>query len=424
MLCPVALNIKENNRANWDYRSLAHGLHTLSPYVAYWDELPNTLWVEAAKNPVKGLSKTAFVARLINHLSHLDYNSSAVWGCAPYAAALIAQTLPKGRFIKIESRHQHGVIDSLSIKSLNLGFEAEQSLNRLGLYCLRDLYKLPRHALESRYGTALKLRLKMLSGEPPNWHITTPKKVDSKALIIDDEITHLQALLFLTKSTTEQNLLELAARGLACHELVLSARTQDSHITTWSIYPTQPTLDVNWLIELLRLKLENTHLNSPIKEAWVALKSQPATHQQLSLFNTRKRDLKTSNEVLDRLRAEFGGNLIFTASVQPNHHPKDAGVWVPHQGHWPQAHSINKKRSWVRRLLQKPLPIDRPQPNKPWVLCGELATDIGGPYPIEQRWWDTPQTEHEYLVRVQSGRVLWVLCDQQTQLWRVIGWVA
>ena len=131
-----------------------------------------------------------------------------------------------------------------------------------------------------------------------------------------------------------------------------------------------------------------------------------------------------SDEALDRLRAEFGDNLIFTASTQPRHHPKDAGVWVTHQGRWPRARSMERKKSWVRRLLETPLHIDAPQENSPWFVCGELAVDVGGPYPIEQHWWDTKQTEHEYLIRVQSGRVLWVLCDQQTNLWRVIGWVA
>ena len=91
---------------------------------------------------------------------------------------------------------------------------------------------------------------------------------------------------------------------------------------------------------------------------------------------------------------------------------------------WPRAQPIKIKKSWVRRLLETPLHIEPPQQNSPWLVCGELAVDIGGPYPIEQRWWDAKQTEHEYLIRVQSGRILWVLCDQQTNLWRVIGWVA
>ena len=424
MQCPVALNIKGNNLKPWTYQCLAHDLHALSPQIAYWDELPDILWIEAPQALDQGLSTTAFVDRLIKQLGQLGYHSSAAWGCTPYAAALIAQRVPSGRFMMIKPSHQHQAVDALPIQTLNLGSEAEQSLNRLGLHSLRDLKKLPLHALESRYGAALKVRLEMLSGQAPKWQIIEPQKINSKPLIIDDEITHLESLLFLTKSTIEQSLLELANQGLACHELILSARARNTDTLKWSVHPTRPSLDRHWLIELLRLKLEHTTLHSPIKEAWVELKSQPATHQQLRLFNTNKRDLKMSDEALDRLRAEFGENLIFTASTQPRHHPKDAGVWVIHQGRWPRAQPIKRKKSWVRRLLETPLHIEPPQQNSPWFVCGELAIDIGGPYPIEQRWWDAKQTEHEYLIRVQSGRILWVLCDQQTNLWRVIGWVA
>ncbi len=424
MQCPVALNIKGNSLKPWICRSLAHELHALSPQIAYWDELPHTLWVEASQAPTQNLSTPELVTRLINHLDQLDYDSSAVWGCSPYAAALLAQRVPSGRFMMIKPNEQHGTVDALPIHILDLGSEAEQSLNRLGIHSLKDLKKLPRYALESRYGKALRVRLKMLSGQPPKWQVIKPQKITTKCLIIDDEITHLESLLFLTKSTIEHGFLELANQGLACHELILSARTQNTNILKWSVHPSRSSLSAHWLIELLRLKLENTTLCSPIKEAWVELKIQPATHQQLRLFKSSTRDPKLSDEALDRLRAEFGDNLIFTARTQPRHHPKDAGVWIAHRGRWPCGRSVEKKKSWVRRFLQTPLRIAPPQQGSPWFVCGELAIDIGGPYPIEQGWWDTKTNENEYLIRVQSGRVLWVLCDPQTNLWRVIGWVA
>ena len=424
MQCPVALNIKETSTRAWAYQTLAHELHLFSPQVAYWNELPHTLWIEATQNTVQGLSTTAFVARLINHLDGLGYHSSAVWGCAPYAAALLAQSAPCNRYMMVKTKHQNGAIGSLPIQVLNLGSEAEQSLHRLGLRSLRDLKRIPRHDLESRYGSALKVRLRMLSGKTPDWRIIKPQKIQVEPLIIEDEISHLESLLFLTKSRVEQRLTGLAAQGLACYQFILSAKTRNDATLTWAVHPTRPSLDAHWFIELLRLKLEHTHLKSPIQEAWIELKAQPAHQHQLNLFNTAKRDPKTSDEALDRLRAEFGKNLIFTARTLPRHHPRDAGVWVAHHGRWPHAQSVPKRKSWVRRLLRTPRRVDGPQPDKPWFLCGELAVDIGGPYPIEQRWWSTKETEDEYLVRVQSGRIFWLLCDQHTNLWRVIGWVA
>ena len=425
MRCPVALNII------WDEHSgpppietLAESLGRLSPVVTQWHELPSTLWVEAAGTPVKGLSVAAFTARLIGLLRDQEWDACAVWGCAPYAAALLAQRVPKGQYLMIDKAHQDGALQGLPIQSLGLGKRTNQSLTRLGLTHLRDLKRLPRHALEARYGHELRRRLSLLSGALPDWHQVTPKQDMIRPLVIDDPIDQLEPLLFLAKSELEHALSALHQHGKACCELSLEATTENATNISWSLRPARPSLSSSSLMDLLRLKLESKKLKASIKSAFLSIRSTEASQEQLGLFQTGRRDTKRADEALDRVRAELGEERVFIAQRHHRHHPKEALRWVPHEGGWPKQKTAPKTTSWVRRLLAEPRRVEGPKPSGRWPLLGELVTSIGGPYPLQHRWWRTPQVEDEYLVRVQSGRILWLLYDHRSCAWWLIGWVA
>ena len=425
MRCPVALNII------WDEHSgpppteaLARSLSQFSPLVTQWHELPSTLWVEAAGQPIKGLSTAAFTARLIEHLKGHNWDACAVWGCSPYAAALLAQRLVNGQYLMIDKAHQHGALEGLPIQSLGLGESTDQSLIRLGLTHLRDLKRLPLHALESRYGKTLRKRLKLLKDELPNWDQVTARQDTLRPLLIEDQIDQLEPLLFLAKTELEQELKILSAQGLACVELELQAKTQSHATLSWSLRPARPSLNSESLMDLLRLKLESEQLSAPIHSALLRIRSTEARQEQLGLFKTGKRDNRQGDEALDRVRAELGEEHVFIAQRRDRHHPKETVRWVAHKGGWPAPKMAPQKTSWVRRLLAEPRRVEGPRSGRGWSLLGERVTSVGGPYPLQHKWWRTPQIEDEYLVRVQSGRVLWLLHDHQTKTWWLIGWVA
>jgi hypothetical protein len=78
----------------------------------------------------------------------------------------------------------------------------------------------------------------------------------------------------------------------------------------------------------------------------------------------------------------------------------------------------------VRRLLAEPQLVEAPKEHSSWVVSGESVVAVGGPYPLQQGWWRNPLDQDEYLLRMQSGRLLWLLNDRLDGRWWLIGWVA
>ena len=150
---------------------------------SHWQELPHVFWVETAGEPVKGLSTGAFIRRLVTELRRAGYLPSAVWGCAPYAAALLAQRLPITHTLHLDRRQQNGALSGLPIAALNLEEATVKSLERLGVTHLRSLGKVSQDDLEGAW--APKIRLRLLAGANPPWRIATPPPSCSRTLLIE-----------------------------------------------------------------------------------------------------------------------------------------------------------------------------------------------------------------------------------------------
>ena len=421
MMSPVALSFADDVL---ERDELIARLHTFSPLVAHWQELPHVFWVETAGEPIKGLSTAAFIRRLITELRRAGYLPSAVWGCAPYAAALLAQRLPVTHTLHLDRRQQNGALSGLPIAALNLEEATVKSLERLGVTHLRSLGKVSQDDLEARYGAPLKIRLRLLAGANPPWRIATPPPSCSRTLLIEHALTRCEALLFVIAAPLEEALEELASQGLACRAMLISCACDDGERIRYAVRPARPSLDAQWLVELLRLKLENSALHSAIISADLELQSAPADAQQLHLFEIGRRDQRQSDEALDRIRAELGEDCLFIAQACAEHHPQEGTNWQRHDSGWPTVQPLKPRPSWVRRQLQTPQALAPPPPAGAWSVLGKRVLEIGGPFPLLQRWWSSERREEEYLLKVDSGEVFWVLHDPQAGSWSLIGWVA
>ena len=315
MMSPVALSFADDVL---ERDELIARLHTFSPLVAHWQELPHVFWVETAGEPVKGLSTAAFIRRLVTELRRAGYLPSAVWGCAPYAAALLAQRLPITHTLHLDRRQQNGALSGLPIAALNLEEATVKSLERLGVTHLRSLGKVSQDDLEARYGAPLKIRLRLLAGANPPWRIATPPPSCSRTLLIEHALTRREALLFVIAAPLEEALEELASQGLACRAMLISCACDDGERIRYAVRPARPSLDAQWLVELLRLKLENSALHSAIISADLELQSAPADAQQLHLFEIGRRDQRQSDEALDRIRAELGEDCFLSPRSAPS----------------------------------------------------------------------------------------------------------
>ena len=84
-----------------------------------------------------------------------------------------------------------------------------------------------------------------------------------------------------------------------------------------TLFALRPSLDVQWLVELLRLKLEKLGFIRR-SSAQTLLPGAPADAQQLHLFEIGRRDQRQSDEALDRIRAELGEDCLLSPRPAPS----------------------------------------------------------------------------------------------------------
>ena len=423
MRCPAAIELA------WDegtgpppLAELAEALEPFSPPRAWWPERPATLWIDAAGLSAEDGPAPRWLARVQAALEGLGWHSAAALGCAPYAAALIAETLPMGSRRVVPEREAARVLAPVPLSLLGLGERSEASLARLGLHRIGDLKRLPRRAMTARYGELLRSRLALLAGEPPPWTLYAPPQ--TVELDLELEVERIDQLLFAIKAELHGGLATLAASGLACAALGITGVEEGGRLHEFNLRPARPSLDEVSFLELLRLRLEAVRLRAPWRQLTIELHGEAASHEQLRLFGQGGRDPRRRDEGLARLRAELGDMAVQRPALQPRHHPSEASRFLPHEGPWPRLTKGSPRGQMVRRLLAEPRAVEGPPDRGPWRLLGEPVAAVGGPYPLQQGWWRRPREEDEYIVRTGGGRLLWLLHDLRASRWWLIGWVA
>ncbi len=242
------------------------------------------------------------------------------------------------------------------------------------------------------------------------------------------------------------------------------------------ICPAAPTLDPVQILELVRLKLEHTtflrpphphplphpegtrgargikkYLLSPTggeekgegviaagvieMELEAAGVSAPAEQHRLIIERPR-RDLGAANRALARIQATFGDEAVGRVRLADAHLPEASFRWEPLnqviRDKWQvsssepdtgrqtpslelhtQHSTLNtRKRSLVRRIFTKPVPLRLPPGSK-----------LHGPYIVSGGWWGRETHRDYYFAETRRGELLWVYYDANRSHWYIHGTV-
>jgi protein ImuB len=365
-----------------------------------------------------------WVEQALKRLEHLGWAASAVWGCSAYGAALLAEDMPAGAWSYVPLEHESVRLDPLPLRRLRLGQRADEGLARFGLRHLRDLKRVPRNALNARYGSSLKRKMALLAGASPHWTFDQPEEPLCSVAHFEEPLVRVDALLFELKAGLSKALETLSEQGRACARIVLTLREESDFERTFELRPAQPTLDEERIMDLLRLRLSAQRIQAPLVACALRLDAVPAWREQLQLFAQAGLDPRRRDEGLDRLRAELGEGAVWRAQMRCRHHPQEAVQWVEQSGCWPVLKKSSGRPSLVRRILAEPRSVEGPSKTGPWRVLGDVVAAVGGPYPLQQNWWRRWRADDEYLVRTRAGRVFWLMHDRLTARWWLIGWVA
>lgn len=270
-----------------------------------------------------------------------------------------------------------------------------------------------------------------------------------------ESVAELEPLLHTVRRLLAELLPRLISLEHAVSAVHVRFLTEDNQCRHQCLRPTAPTADLNWLMRLIRLRLERYFQRHPLRwgarvdRVIVEVKGEADPEKQGELFNDWalnvslegeeqqiSRDKQAGLWALSQMRAEFGEGCLVRAHLLDHHLPDRDHVWRAEREEpaWLSCRAKGKRRSG-RRSGDKPAPgspsaepagLDvraRRIVYEPVELSGrEEWLDVHGPYPVNGGWWGK-EYAREYYFAQKEERTAWLYRDLESGCWRVQGWL-
>ncbi len=305
---------------------------------------------------------------------------------------------------------------------LDLPPELREALAALDVHHLRAFLALPRGEVGLRFGPeasrlhALYADALRLPLQPAGFE--EPIAIEAE---LDPPDADANRLLFCVKGALHALVAELGARALAMRALTLrlSLERHPPHVERVEL--AQPTRDARAVVELVRLRLADVTVASPVER--VALIAEPARldGRQLELFRGRRRDPDAAARAIARVRAAFGDGAATRAVLRDAWRPEHRFAYEPAAEVEAPDPAPSEAGALIRRVLPAPERLvegrdGRPRTEPPLV-------GLTGPYRIQGGWWEQETLRDYFFGERADGALLWLFRDPDAGAWFLHGHV-
>lgn len=412
---------------------LRAALHVLSPRVEPGD--PGVFWLDGDGldrifPDVRGPHGQAWGMAIMQAITSLGFTGAVVVGFSRFATYAIARATRTGVTVLRSDADERTAASAVPLARLDIEPKLRDSLARLGVTTLGQMVRLPGGGILERFGRDAHRLYQLAAGErwDPLVPIAPPEAPDEHVVLDDDE-TDVERLVFFLKAAIDRLLDRLATRGRALTglhvELTLRANVGHTELRSDCIKPATPTLDGRSLVRLVHLRLTSMLPTAPVFAARVWADDVAATREQLAMFAQKpRRDLRAANEALAHVRAELGDDAVVRAVLREGHLPEASFGWERLRDVTPAQPKPTRVRPLVRRLFAKPQllpPQARQVRDDGWLLSGlehGAVVRILGPYVVSGGWWQQQELHREYhFAETRRGDCLWVYYDRNRRRW-------
>ena len=286
-------------------------------------------------------------------------------------------------------------------------------LSRCGISTVGDLRRLPRDGLARRIGARHLSELDAALGKRPDLRcsvVEQPRYRDRVILDAEIETTGLLEPLLAARLVALENF--LVARTLALTELVLELVHRSPPVTRVQIRLAMPTAAMSHLQVLLRERLGNLQISSPIIELRMhVVNLVAASCRSQQLFHSGQGDGLAVQQrlarLLETLESRLGSEAVNALQVVADHRPEHA------QSHRPIAPTDPTRHAAIPEWLpQRPLWLLREPTWLGVTLRAEELVILSGPESIVSGWWDAASCQREYFIaRTRHGALHWIFRD-------------
>jgi protein ImuB len=283
----------------------------------------------------------------------------------------------------------------------------------MGLRKLRQVFALPRDAINRRFPRDMLQHLDRLRGEeaPLGWY--QPPDVFEGRIEFDHEVESSQALLFPLRRLTADLAAFLAGRDggvqrftvVLEHEYVAHSEVEVGLLSA----ERAPAM----LFELARGRIEQAQVPAPVRGMQLlARELPPFVPAERDLFDPRPQQAVPWTQLRERLRARLGDAAVESVGWMPEHRPERV---VTGEQPLPRTATIPTllRPGW---LLSQPMP-----------LRDRVQRVLAGPERIESGWWDEKEVRRDYyLIETAQGQRAWAfrVAGEQAGPFMLHGWFA
>src|SRR5580704_11331962 len=237
-----------------------------------------------------GFRAPTWGAAIQRAITALGLSGAVVVGFSRFATYALARADRRTSVtIMTSDTDERAAAAAVPLARLDIDPKLRDALARLGVTTLGQMVRLPGGGILERFGTAAFHLYQLAAGErwDPLVPIAPPEAPDER-VILDDDVTDTEQLLFVLRPAIERLLERLAERGralTALHvELVLRHAVGDTETRAECIKPAAPTLDARSLVRLVHLRVTGSPPSAPVHAARVGADDVAASHEQRAMF--------------------------------------------------------------------------------------------------------------------------------------------
>ncbi len=404
---------------------LAQGCGRYSPWTA--PEGTDGIWLDVTGCAHLHGGEAGLAREVVERLARRGLTCRAAIADTPGTAWALAH-YGSGPTAVVAGGGQRTALAPLPVAALRLDPATAETLVRLGLRRVGDLYAVPRAALARRFGTALAECLDQALGtvaEPLS--PLAPPPVHWARCRFAEPITTAEAIAQATRELLARLCRHLTDEGKGARRLTLSFFRIDNSIVSVTIGTARPNRAPAHLFRLLEERFGEIDPGHGIEDMMLAAGVvEDLTAAQLALPALAPAsqgglgDEAALAALVDRLANRLGAAALGRPQLRESHLPERAVRFVPPLAGtgagagagagWP----LDRRRPL--RLLRHPEPVEAmaPVPDDPpllfrWRRMAHRVRRADGPERIAGEWWRSLEaTRDYYTVEDEEGRRFWV----------------
>jgi protein ImuB len=338
------------------------------------------------------------------------------------------------------------------------GLDAEfvELLQRLGIRCLGQLAALDAADVLARFGRQGEFAHRVAGGgddRPPD--TIEPASELVAVQVLDDPVHQVDTLVFVARQMAGELAEVLSADGKVCTRLAITAET-DHGERNERLWYRSTGMSVAAMVERARWQLDAWVNSGALTAGVTMLRLEPVEVRgddgvQLGLWGGRTQADEWAARAVARLATLAGAEHVLVPAAKGGRLPGDAYAWVPAvtadlaepaqrltpaEGPWP-----GRLPSPAPAMVYADPPVIevRDGEGRPVRVTGRGAVSAApatvrrgqataehvvawaGPWPLEERWWDTVRSRRSARFQLLTASGALLLACLEHQQWRLLG---